>query len=161
MQSGKALSAGVLGALAMTLVMAGARALGLSVNLEMTLGAMLTGTISAGTWLVGFLVHVAGGGFLGLAYGAIFEHVTHRAGPSVGLALGVVHAMAAGVALGAMSPLHPMIPESLPAPGMFLAEHGILAVFVFIGVQLLFGLIVGALYPPVRIEPEHHHAARA
>jgi hypothetical protein len=68
----------------------------------------------------------------------------------VGLAFGVVHTLAAGVVLGVLPAIHPLIGERIPSPGPFLARLGASGVLVGIVVHLGYGAVVGGLYGPTR-----------
>jgi hypothetical protein len=67
--------AGVLGAVTMSVLYWVFRAIGWSeMNLSMLLGSMLTGNTGAGTWVLGFMVHLALGGVFALAYAYAFHN---------------------------------------------------------------------------------------
>ncbi|MGM0575188.1 MAG: hypothetical protein ACQEXJ_05610 [Myxococcota bacterium] len=145
----KAMYAGVLGAMVMTVVMAIARGLGMAVNLEMMLGALITESVTTGTWVLGLCIHVVAGAVFGLVYAAVFEYVTHRAGWGLGLGIGAVHTLVSGVVLGALPMVHPLMPGFLDPPGMFMANLGVLGVAAFAALHLIFGALVGASYEPI------------
>ncbi len=49
--------------------------------------------------------------------------------------------------MGAMIPVvHRLIPEQMPGPGFFLANHGTMGVVAFVVLHLVFGAVVGAMY---------------
>jgi len=146
MTTSRAVIAGTIGALAITLVTALLRATGVPVNLEMLLGSMLTASLGMSTWLLGFLIHLCAGALCAVIYAAVFEHWTRRADATTGVGVGAVNALLSGLALGALPALHPLIPEYMAAPGIFFAHLGAGGVIVFIGLHLLFGAIVGAMY---------------
>lgn len=147
MKTGKAFLAGVVGGATMTILMAIGRALGLRVNLEMMLGTMLLPP-GATAWVVGLALHLLISGLIAIAYAAGFERVTHRAGPSVGLAFSGVHIVIGGLFMGLIPALHRLIPEQLAAPGAFLSNHGALGVIAFIVLHAIYGTIVGTIYAP-------------
>lgn len=151
MQVAKALFAGALGALMITILTAIARVLGMQINIEMMLGSMLSGALDAGSWLLGFVMHVIIGGVFGLIYAALFEYSLGRAGGGPGLAIGAVHAVIAGLLLGVIPTIHPMMPEWLSVPGFFFGSLGLLGVVTFVVLHLLFGALVGTLYRPVKL----------
>ena len=158
MQWQKAGVAGLVGATTVTLVLALFRLLGLAPNLEMLVGSLISGDLEAGSWFLGFFVHLVAGALFALGYAAIFEHVAHRADPRTGVWIGSVHAVLAGFAFALAPAVHPLIPEVLAAPGAFLSGSGPVGIATFVGGHLLYGAVVGALYRPVKLE--HRRAAR-
>jgi len=146
MSTSRAIIAGAVGALAITLVTALLRAMGMPVNFEMVLGSMLTATIGMSTWLLGFLIHVSTGAIFGVIYAAVFQRWTRRADATTGVGVGAVHALFSGLALGTLPAVHPLVPEHMTAPGIFLSHLGSGGVIVYIGLHLLFGAVVGAMY---------------
>jgi hypothetical protein len=149
MKVGKAVIAGVVGGVAMTLLGWIVRRLGIQMNAEMMLGTMTGGAPALGTWLVGFVMHLVISALIALAYAWGFEHVTHRAGVAVGLGFAIVHVVIAGMVMAMIPAMHPMIPEQMPAPGAFMANMGATFVALFLIEHLLYGAIVGGMYGPV------------
>lgn len=152
MQPGKAFLGGVLGGAAATLITALGRGVGIPVNIEMLLGSMFTAEIGALTWILGFVVHLFVSGLVGLVYGLVFEHVVRTAGAGPGMLLSSIHLLIAGIAVGSIHHLHPLIPEMLMHPGGFFINLGGFGVLSFVLLHVLFGAIVGAVYQPVRFE---------
>ena len=150
MKYGQAFVAGVVGGVLVSAVTAVARALGILVNFELLLGTILGHSPSLATWLAGLAAHLLIAGSLGLAYGWGFENLSGRADWRVGLGFGAVHAIAAGILIWGLPAIHPLVTERIPAPGPFLSRLGGLGVLVGIGVHLMYGAVVGALYGPTR-----------
>lgn len=126
-----------------------ARGLGMEVHLEQTLGTLLIAP-GAAAWVVGLGMHLVVSGLIALVYAWGFEHVTHRAGWTVGLAFSLVHTLVSGVSMGALLPgLHPLVTEAMPGPGYFMLNLGALGAAAFVVLHALYGAIVGALYGPV------------
>ncbi|MBA3657860.1 MAG: hypothetical protein H0W69_10970 [Gemmatimonadaceae bacterium] len=148
MKVGKALIAGIVGGAAMTTLAWLARQMGIDINAEMMLGTMVSPP-GTGAWLIGFAMHMMLSVVIALIYAWGFERVTHRAGAVVGLGFAVIHVIIAGIVMGMIPAIHPMIPEQMPAPGAFLANMGTTFVAVFVLEHLVYGTIVGALYGPV------------
>jgi hypothetical protein len=146
MSTSRAVIAGIVGALAITLVTALLRAMGMPVNFELVLGSMFTATIGMTTWLLGFLIHLSAGAMFGAIYAAMFQRWTRRADATTGVGIGAVHALFSGLALGTLPSVHPLVPEQLAAPGIFFVHLGAGGVIVYIGLHLLFGAVVGAMY---------------
>ena len=164
MQRGKAIFGGVIGALAITRVTAAARAAGVPINLELMLGTMLGGSAGFGfgmtvAWIVGFVIHLIAGGVFGLIYAAGFEYLTKRASMGIGLLFGAAHAFLAGMMLGLMPQLHPLMPGSMAAPGIFMANYGMVGFMLFGLVHMMFGILVAYFYAPVT--RPHRRGSRA
>jgi hypothetical protein len=149
---GRAFMAGVAGGAVMSIGMAIGRALGMPGNVEQMMGTMF---VPPGTtaFLLGLFIHLMVSGLIALIYAWGFEHVTHRAGFLVGLGFAVVHTVIAGIVMGMMPMMHPMIPERMPPPGFFMANLGAMAAIAEVVLHLIYGAIVGGLYGPVRIKP--------
>ena len=161
MNYGRAFGAGVLGGLVMTILMALGRMMGMTtMNLEMALGSMLTQNLGSATWLMGFIMHLIISGLIALLYAAGFEYVTHRSNWLLGASFGAIHTVIAGVVMGMMGNIHPLMAPPPPpagylmAPGFFAANFGMMTALAFIMLHLIYGAIVGALY---RVTAEHLH----
>jgi hypothetical protein len=145
----KAFKAGMVGALAMTALMVMARALDVTtLNIEMALGTFLTQRINAGSWILGFMMHMIIGGLLAQLYAFGFEFLTERASAWIGAGFSLIHASIAGVAMFVLGSIHPLMRNSgeLPAPGPFAITYGTLTALVFVGLHLVYGSWVGSLY---------------
>ncbi len=148
MKVGKALIAGIVGGVAMTLLAWLARQMGIGMDAEMMLGTMVSSPGNA-AWLIGFAMHMMLSVAIAFIYAWGFERVTHRAGVVVGLGFAVIHVILAGMVMGIIPAMHPMIPEQMPAPGAFMANMGTTFVALFVIEHLMYGAIVGAMYGPV------------
>lgn len=147
MNASKAFLAGVIAGIAMSILMALGRAVGIPLNAEVMLGTMVGLAPEAfGTWLTGFAIHLAISGVIGLAYGWGFENVTGRAGVGPGMLFAIVHVAIAGFVMGMMPALHPMIPEPMAAPGLFMVNMGAAAVALFVVEHFVYGAITGGIY---------------
>ena len=154
MKYGKAFAAGIVGAIAMTIIMVMARAMGMPANLEMMLGTMMGNPPSAMAWVIGLIIHLIAGGVLALIYAAGFEYWIQRADWLVGLGFGVIHTLFSGlVVLGMLPAIHPLVPEMMAAPGVFMANLGVEGVVAFVALHLIYGAMVGAMYGPVLHPP--------
>ncbi|MDI1483156.1 hypothetical protein [Polyangium sp. y55x31] len=152
MKVGKAFFAGIVGGAAMTLIMTAARAAGASADIAQMLGTLPGNAPSSMAWLVGFLVTILISGLIGIAYGAVFETITRRAGIATGLQVSLVHLALAGIFVGLLGVMHPLVPEIVPAPGFFMSKYGGLGILAFVAAHLAFGAIVGGLYGSVTTE---------
>lgn len=145
----RALVGGVLAGTVMTMGMAVLRALGTPANPEMMLGTMMLPAGGA-AWLAGFALHLVVSALIALIYAWGFEHVTHRAGWSIGMAFALIHIGIGGIVMGLVPAIHPMVPEMMPAPGAFMSGMGAIGVTAFIVEHLAYGAVVGAIYEPLR-----------
>lgn len=146
MRIGKAVTAGLIGAVAMTVITwMGRIFMGMPVNMEMMLGTMFGLPPAMAAWVIGFAMHLMAGAVFALIYAAIFEYVTHRAGWGIGAGIGVGHTIFSGFMMGAVPMMHPLIPEQMPAPGMFMVNvpMGVIAFFML---HIIYGAIVGGMY---------------
>jgi len=149
MNYSKAFKAGVLGTLVMTVLMAIARAAGVTaLNIEMILGSMLTRHINAVSWMLGFMMWLLVGGIVAQLYAFGFEYVTDGANMWRGAAFSLAHASLAGIMVFALGSLHPLMRNNggLLSPGPFAINYGTLTAVVFIGLHLVYGSWVGSLY---------------
>jgi len=147
MKTFRAILAGILGALAMSLTMFLLRSTGVNVNLEALLGTMFQVPWGVHPWLVGFLLHLTVGAVAGLVYAVIFEMAVQRSGPVVGAGLGLCHGMLAGLMMSGIPAMNPLAWGTLGAPGPFL-QNVHFGPVVFLLVHCLFGVVVGIAYGP-------------
>jgi hypothetical protein len=148
MKIGRAIMAGLFGGLAMTILAWLVRLMELDFNPEMMFGTMVSSP-GAVAWLIGLMMHLVVSALIALAYAWGFEHVVHRAGIWVGLGFAIIHLVIAGMFMGIIPALHPMIPEQMPAPGAFMANMGATFIGLFLLEHLLYGAIVGGTYGAV------------
>jgi len=131
MHYGRAFLAGLVGALAMSLVMAGLRAAGIPLHIE----AELARALGTGAWIVGFAAHLLIGGGVGVLYGIMFELILHDSGVGLGVLLGACNTILAGFAWAIIG-----------GPGRFWSDigpQGVIALFI---AHMTFGAIVGAAF---------------
>ncbi len=162
MNFGKAFLAGVIGGVVMTVLMFMGRMMGMTeMNLEMAMGSMMTQSVSSISWIIGFVMHLMISGLIALVYAYGFEYITHKAGWLTGAGFAVIHTIIAGIFMGMMGMMHPLMVASQPvpdgkllAPGFFASNFGMMTVIAVIMLHLIYGAIVGALYTPA-----HQHVA--
>jgi hypothetical protein len=161
MNWGKAFLAGVIGGAVITILMILARLMGMTtMNLEMALGSMMTRNLNESTWLLGLVIHLLVSGLIAWAYMFGFEYVTHRSNWMMGVGFAVLHTIIAGLFMGMIGSLHPLMTPPpateglLMAPGYFAANFGTITLLAFILLHLIYGAIVGAFYR-VSASPEH------
>ena len=131
MNPGRAFIAGVIGALAMSVIMIWLRAIGVPIHLELKLAAMLGTSL----WIVGLVAYLLIGGVLALGYAVVFEYVLNQAGIGAGLLVGACHTIAAG-----------FVWSQLTGPGPFWFSFGSSGIATLFLLHFVFGAIVGGLY---------------
>lgn len=162
MNYGRALLAGVVGGAAMTAIMTLVRTMGImDVNLSMMEGSMITANTGAGTWILGFMMHLIISGLIALAYAAGFEYVTHQAGWLIGVGFSLIHSLIAGMVFGLVPMMHPLVPDQMPAPGIFMSNKGLMGVIAFFMLHAIYGAIVGAMYHTVHTERSYQTTRHA
>lgn len=155
MKTGKAFWAGVVGGIAMVILIWMARTfMGMQMNLSMMIGTMFLPAGPA-AWILGFIVHLVISGLIALIYAWGFENVKHKAGVWLGVAFSLIHATIAGLVMGMVPAMHPRIPEMMPAPGFFLSRMGAMGVIALFVLHFVYGGIVGAMYRPVLHGADH------
>lgn len=141
-----AFAAGVVGGVLMSVVMLLIRASGASnLNLEMSLGNLITGKLSLATWLLGFGMHLLIAGLFGLVYGAVFRAV-ERSSTRLGILIAVANWSVVGLVLGAVK----RTTAGFIEPGYYGINYGTVGFFEIFFVHLLFGATVGFLFAHAR-----------
>jgi hypothetical protein len=132
----KALKGGLLAGINVTMLVLVLRTLhATSLNLERMLGSMVTKRVEVAPWFLGLAIFLLLATLFGLLYGALMERAGMR-GTRIGMAIGAGHAVLSGLALPALS----------SQTGPFAIHLGAFTVAVFIGVHLVYGIIVGEIY---------------
>lgn len=108
-------------------------------------GVILTGREDALGWIAGAVAQLVIASIAGLVYAAIFERVTKRAGAIIGLAIGVPHAVLAGLAVGVI-PVSRLIDAGIAPPGAFMEYRGVWMIVTFVLAHITFGVLMGWLY---------------
>jgi hypothetical protein len=138
----RAVLAGILGALAMSLAMFLLRLGGFNVSFEALLGTLVTTDGSA--WLPGLALHVGIGVMAALVYAVIFEMAVQRSGAAVGAGLGLCHGLMAGLMMSGIPAMAPL-EVGMHSPGPFLQNMSY-GPFLFVLLHILFGTVVGMAY---------------
>lgn len=144
-----ALWAGIVGGLAMSLMMMAARRMGLiEANMERYQGCMLTGKDEgSGSYAAGLTMHLLISVAVAVLYAWGFTLFWGEANWYLGLLLAVVHWLIGGLVLPAMDGMNPCVRNGrIRAFGAFGSNYGAMMVAGFLMGHLLFGLIVGWLY---------------
>ena len=149
-KTGRAIVAGIVGGIVVVaaLILVGWIS-GASADLCRLGGVILTGRMDAIGWLAGAAAQLVIAIIAALVYAAIFEFVTRRAGPLIGLAVAVPHVIVAGLAVGFV-PASRLIDAGIGPPGAFMEFRGTWVIVGFVLAHLAFGALVGRLYGNVR-----------
>jgi hypothetical protein len=146
----RALLGGLLGAAAMSVVMALCRLARIPIDLELLLGSFVLGEVGFDAWMVGIGIHLGIGAVFGFVYAWIFERGMQMAGAAAGVAVATLHAGIAGAVLAAAPSVHPLVPSDVSSPGAYFIGLGSSGLLLFLLLHLLFGGIVGAYYGAVQ-----------
>ncbi|CAN5816376.1 MAG: hypothetical protein H0W11_12330 [Gemmatimonadetes bacterium] len=144
-----AMGAGVLGALAMTLMTDASRMIGMiQANLSRYQGCIVLGR-SEGTapLLAGLGAHLAMGAVLAIGYALVFALLWGEATWWNGAITGAVHWLPAALGFPALDAMNPCVREGrMPAFGAFGRGYGPMMVLGLLMGHVVYGAIVGALY---------------
>jgi len=149
----RALLAGAVGAIAMSLASIIVRLAGIPVNLESLLGSLLDTRSPAAQWAIGFLLHLLIGACTGIGYAVVFEWAVQRSGAMVGAGLGLCHGLMAGLLMSSIPAMNPLGTARFTAPGPFLQNLSF-GPIMFVLLHCLYGACVGLVYGPT-IQHEH------
>ncbi|MBI4298939.1 MAG: hypothetical protein HY666_04175 [Chloroflexi bacterium] len=149
----RALVGGVIGTIAMTAVMYMGSAMGMKMDMPMTLGTMFFPR-GATAWIVGAMMHLMMGVVFFIIYAALIDTFGIQSAIAGWAALfGVVHALIAGTAFGMMPILHPRMArephlgtDKVAAPGFMGLEMGMMGPMAIVAVHAIYGLVAGAIY---------------
>lgn len=138
--------AGVAGTLALTAVLLLAAALGLArLNFPMLLGSMFARP-GPSALLIGLIWHLLNGLVFATLYSVAFQALGLAPDPPSGAAMGLAHALLAGLLLGLLGRVHPLTRAGhMPAPGAFGARYGARGVVMLLVAHLVYGAVLGLL----------------
>jgi hypothetical protein len=150
---GGAIVAGMVGAMAMLMVIYGGRAMGMtSMDLLKTLGTMVSPKADDRTaYGIGLMVHLMMGAVLGLVHAGVL----HALAPSSdggalgwGIVIGLVHGMVVTVVMPMMLTMaHPLVKSGeMSAPGSLMTGFGKMTPMGMVMAHAVFGLVTGYLY---------------
>jgi hypothetical protein len=153
MKTGRAITAGIVGGIVVVIALIAVGWItGASSDLCRLGGVILTGRLDVVGWLAGALAQLVIAIIAAIVYAVIFEFVTRRADPLIGLAVAVPHVIVAGLAMGFL-PAAPLIDAGIGPPGAFMEYRGPWVIVTFVLAHLAFGAIVGKLYGSARHSP--------
>ena len=146
---GAAIIAGVVATVVMTIVMYIGRAMmpqQMPMNILHMLGTMMTRSTGP-AYMMGAMMHGVMGIVFALIHVAVFVAFGLEALLAWGILFGVVHWVIAGMGMGMMGTMHPVIRSGeMPAPGAFVKNLPMMNVMGFLMVHVIYGLVVGGLY---------------
>ena len=146
---GAAIIAGVVATVVMTIVMYMGRAMmpqQMPMNILYMLGTMMTRSTGP-AYVMGTMMHGVMGIVFALIHVAVFVAFGLEALLAWGILFGVVHWVIAGMGMGMMGTMHPVIRSGeMPAPGPFVKNLPMMNVMGFLMVHVIYGLVVGRLY---------------
>lgn len=143
----KAFVAGVVGAAVMTILLSGAIAAHFRVlDFSMMWGTMVGLPLGVEAWLAGFGIHLLVGGIFALMYAVLFK-VFSGAGALRGAAIGIVHGLITGIFLPLLTLVNPLMNNGhMRSPGPYFSGHGISGILFYLGIHIVYGVVVGWLY---------------
>ncbi len=146
MKLGRAAGAGIVGGVIVVAAIDVAGWItGANADLCRLAGVILTGRLDAVGWLAGAVAQFVIAIVAAIIYAAVFEGVTRRAGPLIGLAIAVPHVIVAGLGIGFV-PAWRLIDAGIGPPGAFMEYRGPWVLATFVLAHLVFGALVGKLY---------------
>ncbi|MBI2846980.1 MAG: hypothetical protein HYX82_03765 [Chloroflexi bacterium] len=153
LEIGRAVLSGLIGTIAMTMVMYMGSMMGMKMDMPMTLGTMFfpRGSVA---WVVGLMMHLMMGVVFFIIYAVLFAALGIESGIIGWSALfGAIHALMAGAAFGMMPSVHPRMatepkssPDTVSAPGYFGVKMGMMGPLALIVVHVIYGLVAGSIY---------------
>ena len=157
-----ALVSGLLGGLAFSGLLWLARLMGMTgFSVSMFIGSLFTGeTTTAALWL-GLGFHLVLSMLTGLVYALLF-HAWGWSTWARGIAIAIPHAILAGLAMTAVSYIHPVTSDKLLAnPGFLAGNYDWLSAVILFALFLVYGAIVGSLYARYipHLDPAHPEAS--
>lgn len=111
-----------------------------ALNLPLLLGEAFTGTATAGSYIVGLLIHLAVSAIAGVIYEQMMRY-SGQAGWRVGALIALVHWGVFGLLVGTLSEGS----TGLAAPGFYGVGYGATGFLEILGLTLLFGAVLGDL----------------
>jgi hypothetical protein len=140
---------GIVGGIAMSLMMALARAMGLvNASIERYEGCMITGKDEGGgTKTAGFVMHLMISAIIGIIYAWGFAQFWGEATWALGLLGGLIHWLIGGMLLPMMDGMNRCVRDGrIEGFGAFGSKRGAMMLVGLLMGHLLYGLVVGWLY---------------
>ena len=129
-----------------------------SIDLDLFFGSFWTAEISSQSRWVGFLFHLVLSGLIAQVYAFLFRS-SHRSGIGIGVAIGFIHWLVAGVGTGIAAKLHPLLSGAIPgqmlSPGLFVLGDGIGGMFAYFVAHISYAAAVGYIFDRVAMCDEY------
>ncbi|MFQ5557597.1 MAG: hypothetical protein ACE5GB_08850 [Acidimicrobiales bacterium] len=151
--AGWAILAGIIGAMAMLVVIYGGRAMGMtSMDLLRTLGTMVQPRGSTNlVYGIGLMMHAMMGAAFGLVHAGLlhaFDPSSGGAGAGLGILIGAVHGVIVTGGMPTMLTMgHPLVKDgTVSAPGPAMTGFGKMTPMGMVLAHVVYGLVTGAIY---------------
>ena len=120
-------------------------------NILYMVGSMMD-PVFAPAYMTGFVMHLVLGVVFAIVHTALYQAFGLESQLLLwGLLFGAVHWVAAGMGMGMVGTVHPLIRSGeIAAPGPFLRDYPMVSVVGFLMLHLIFGLTVGGVYEALR-----------
>lgn len=155
-EAGTAILAGLVGAVAMLVVIYGGKAMGMTrMDLLKTLGTMAVPKGASNVvYAVGAMMHLMMGAVFGLVHAGLLHAVdptSDGAAAGFGALFGGVHGVIVALMLPVMlTMMHPLVRSGdMPAPGVAMTKLGTMTPMGIAMAHIAFGLVTGAIYVAV------------
>lgn len=152
-EPGTAILAGLVGAVAMLVVIYGGKAMGMTrMDLLKTLGTMVAPKAATNVvYAIGAMMHLMMGAVFGLVHAGLLHAVdpsSDGAAAGFGALFGGVHGMIVAFMLPVMlTMMHPLVRSGhMPAPGVAMTKLGTMTPMGIVMAHIVFGLVTGAIY---------------
>jgi hypothetical protein len=119
-----------------------------SIDLNMFFGSFWTSEVGPQSRWIGFLIHLCLSALIAQAYAFLFRSA-HRSGAGVGVTIGVIHWVVAGIGTGLTAGLHPLIPGQILSPGLFVLGDGFGGVATYFAAHMSYAAMVGFIFDRV------------
>lgn len=120
-------------------------------NILFMIGSMMRRS-SGSAYMMGIVMHFGTGAVFAIVHTGIYQAFGLDSQLIVwGLLFGAAHWVVAGMGMGMIGAMHPLIRGGeLAAPGPFLKNYPMMSVAGFFMLHLVFGLVVGGIYEVIR-----------
>ena len=151
--AGNAILAGLVGALAMLVVIYGGKAMGMTeMDLLKTLGTMVAPKSTGNSaYMIGLMMHLMMGAVFGIVHAAVltgFDPSSNGAAVGLGVVIGAVHGMIVTAMMPPMLTMaHPLVRSGeMPQPGNLMTGLGKMTPMGMVMAHIVFGVVTGAIY---------------
>lgn len=146
---GYAALAGIAGAIVIGILGYIFKIFGIRLDFPFIVGSFFTKPGETGkSYIIGIIVHLVIGAIFALLFIIVFMGMNIVPSWEMGLLFGLGNGLLSGVAFGTLGEDHPLMGEGkkIPDPGVFLTKWGLPTTVIFVGLHMLFGVVVVLLY---------------